>query len=878
MKIAVLDEKALMDAVKDAGRPLRLDDILRAMHVSRRLKKDVLTALHDFARNGAMAHLPGGYWIVPENRRKRRGRLSVQRSGSAFLLPEGDDRSAEDVFLAPGSLGDAWNGDLVEVLLLPRRHGAGKRREGRVLSVLERAHDEITVRVLEPVHKGLALCRPVDALFSFDILADVSALEKKPAPFALLRVRAGEKLSGGIRTLRAGTATTALGREDDVSAQELLTKLNRAIPTDFPEKVLAEAEKAADLPLRTEGMEDLRGLALVTMDGEDARDFDDAVFVSRGEQGWRLLVAIADVSYYVRPRTALDREAFARGNSCYFPASVEPMLPETLCNGMCSLRPGEDRRVLAVDMELDAKGSLKTTRFRNALMRSRARLTYRQAQETLDEPEGRTALRLEKEAPGVPAMLREAAELARLLIERRHLAGGLDFDLPEAEFQVEEIDGAPRVTGMRNRERLFSHRLIEAFMIRANESVAEFLSRKKAPFLYRVHPAPSLEKLKELSRLSSTLLSLSDPSGMSPSAWLSGLLEKAAAGGSTFIVHRLALRSLMQARYSPEEEGHFGLASARYCHFTSPIRRYADLVNHRALRHTLGLDTGGAIPAGHSLLEIAGQCNARERVAIDAEREIHRRMGCLLLQERVGERFSGVISGVMPFGFFVELEGMPLEGLVRVETLGRDFYVFEEERRELLGAHSQERFRLGQEVAVKLTGVSIGRMEIDLEYQRRDREKQNLFRKKKKGFRSRPGKNEGDGQNREGKTKHTRIQAKGEQEPRQNKGEERKEYRSFRPARQGDAYDLHSPRHSENELDAEKRKGSFFRPGGARREEGRRPPRFSTPGHGEESFSLPITKKGRKNERKRRKNSRGAPEDTSPAGSGKRPRFGKRPS
>ncbi|WP_298067463.1 VacB/RNase II family 3'-5' exoribonuclease [uncultured Mailhella sp.] len=733
-KNAILDEQALMDTVKGAGRPLRLDDILRIMQLSRRLKKDVLIALHDFARNGALVHLPGGSWAVPTAMKMRRGRLAVQRSGAAFVTPEGEEQRAGcDISIAPDALGDAWNGDLVEVMLLPRRYG-GRRPEGRVVSVIERGQREVAVRVLKDGPKGSVLCRPVDARLSFDILAEVSALEGRPDACALLLVRVGEKLEDSRRPLWAGTALAVLGQENDAAAQERLTKLNHAIPEEFPGNVLAEAEKAVSRPLQTEDLEDLRGAALVTIDGEDARDFDDAVCVFREGRRWRLLVAIADVAYYVRPRTALDREARERGNSCYFPMSVEPMLPEALCNGVCSLRPGEERRSLAVDMELDEDGAILNSRFVNALICSRARLTYRQVQALLDAPAGKAAVHLEKDAPGVPDMLQSAAELARTLIARRRRQGGLDFDLPEAEFQVEELGGVPQVMGIRNRERLFSHRLIEAFMVRANECVAEFLSRKQAPFLYRVHPAPGPEKLEELYRtlrLSDAEVTLPETSVVRQPAWLTGVLDEAAGSDRAFAVNHLVLRSMMQARYSPKEEGHFGLASARYCHFTSPIRRYADLVNHRALRYVLGLDTGGSIPAGHSLLEIAGQCNARERAAADAEREINRRMGCLLLQNRTGERFEGVISGVMSFGFFVELDGMPVEGMVRVETLSRDFYVYDEDRQELRGLRTGEGFRLGQRVTVKLAGVSVGHLEIDLEYQHDDEEGRRPFRKNK---------------------------------------------------------------------------------------------------------------------------------------------------
>lgn len=730
------DEQRLFDLLQRAGRPLRLDDILRAGGFSRRLKRDIQEALHDLARNGELVRLEGGSWVPVGALRRRRGILAAQRSGAAFVTPENAEaRTGQDIYIAPEHVGDAWNGDVVDVMLLPMKRGSLKKQEGKVVAVVSRGQTDIVVRA---IGRGdgdqTLLCRPADSRLGFDVLTDVSHLEKRPEEGELLRVVVSDKLKEkGERPLWAGRAEATLGLENDAAVQERLTKLNNGIPTEFPDNVIAEAEAAAGADsLHDPALADMRGEMLVTIDGEDARDFDDAVCVSRTGSGWRLLVAIADVSHYVRPRTALDREARERGNSYYFPTSVEPMLPEALCNGVCSLRPGEERRCMAVDMQLDENGNLTDSRFSNAVMISRARLTYREVQAALDDPQGEAAAGMEKRAPGVPAMLREAATLAEVLMERRHRQGGLDFDLPEAEFLVEEKDGAAQVTGIRNRERLFSHRLIEAFMVRANEAVAEFLTRRNAPFLYRVHPAPGPDRLEELYHaLRSTDADLPLPRAAKAGVpgWITHVLDASAGTDQAFIIARLTLRSMMQARYSPEEDGHFGLASPCYCHFTSPIRRYADLVNHRALRYVLGLDAGGPLPAGHKLLETAEQCNARERVATDAEREIGRRMGCLLLLGRTGETFAGIISGVMNFGFFVELDGMPTEGMVRVETLGRDYYVFDEERQELRGEHSGETFRLGQRVTVTLTGVHVGRLEIDLEYQK-DEEGRRPFRRR----------------------------------------------------------------------------------------------------------------------------------------------------
>lgn len=787
--LSSFSDNALRDEVLTVlgpGTPLRLDDILRRLGITRRAKRAVLDTLRGLEAEGVIISLRGGAWTPASRLKRLRGVLSIQRSGAAFVRPEAASggKRMDDIFIAPEELGGAWDGDTVEISLFPTPKAApraGFHAEGRVLAVLERPRQELTVRVVRPPRANRPpdsslspiMCRPADPRLDLDLLVDVSALPQAPVEGELLRVAVGERLDASdtpdlippdriaddaerpprdarrkrparralsrpMPPLWSATALTSLGREDDARVQESLTKLNHGIPTSFPDVVLAEAERAAaENASDAQGLEDLRSLALVTIDGEDARDFDDAVFVARTARGWRLLVAIADVSRYVPPRGQLDREARERGNSYYFPTSVEPMLPEALSNGACSLRPDEDRRTMTADLSFDPRGIPVSARFSNALIRSRARLTYTQVEDMLkrgNSPEREDASppqhstaeppRSGNIPPSVPtpdvvAMLADAAELAKLLIARRHEAGGLDFDLPEAEFRVEN----GRVTGIGNRERLFSHRLIEAFMVAANEAVARFLTEKSAPFLYRVHPAPSTEKLEDLARgLNATGLDLPlpPPARVARNAdWLPGLLDAARGREDLrpeqiFLVNRLCLRSMMQARYDPEEDGHFGLASRCYCHFTSPIRRYADLVTHRALKYTLGLDVGGAIPAGHKLLAVAERCNERERAAQDAEREVTRRFGCLLLRDRVGEKFNGVICGVTHFGLFVELEGMPLEGMIRVETLGQDYFEYDAERQELRGMVGNVAYRLGQSVKVRLVEVNPGRLEISL--------------------------------------------------------------------------------------------------------------------------------------------------------------------
>ena len=784
-----LDAEEVLGLMGKIRHPVRLDDLIRFLDLSRRDKKPLENLLDALQAEGRVIRLRGGKWVEASQARIVTGVLSIQRSGAGFVTPDavqdspedapkpvdGDKRNRvqsrlqPDIFIHPGFLGDAWHGDRVEVALQPApQHRGGKVRnpEGRIIRVLERRQKELAVHVTRNQTQRGVLCRPADPRLDFLLDVDVSALKAAPKIGELLLVTPEEKVEDG---LWRGTARVSLGLEEDAMVQERLTKLNHEIPLDFPPNVLAEAaelekraaEGAADLgglkPLdgvedalpidrvskaSTSKRQDLRGVPFVTIDGEDARDFDDAVYVRRlpgAPDGavWELWVAIADVSHFVLPGSRLDREARDRGNSYYFPTSVEPMLPEVLSNGLCSLRPDEDRLVMAARVGFDDRGIPRTSAFFPGVIRSRRRLTYEGVQEALDHG---------GELAGRHPYLKDAEALAHLLLERRQARGSLDFDLPEAQFIVNRSTG--EVEGIKRRVRLFAHRLIEEFMLAANEAVARFLTEKGTPFPYRIHPAPDPDRLSTLFRtLASTDLAQSDlltlKRGETPSpSRLRDILVQANGTPQEYLVGRLVLRSMMQARYSPEAGEHFGLASPCYCHFTSPIRRYADLLVHRALSFTLGA-TPGPILAGHKLLMAADQCNARERAATEAEREIARRLGCLLLRERTGETFTGVVSGVTEFGFFVEFDEMPVEGMVRLTTFRDDWFEYDPDRQELIGVGTGRRFRLGQAVTVRLTDVHIGRLEVNLELERTTDTAKRSSSRRSAGGREAPGRSSG---------------------------------------------------------------------------------------------------------------------------------------
>jgi ribonuclease R len=480
-----------------------------------------------------------------------------------------------------------------------------------------------------------------------------------------------------------------LGASGDARSVSLICIHAHGLPDAFPDAALRDAEAARGVS--PSGREDLRALPLVTIDGDDARDFDDAVFAEPDGAGWRIVVAIADVAHYVRPGEALDREAWARGNSVYFPDRVVPMLPEALSNGWCSLKPNEDRGCLFVEIRLDAEGRKRHHRFGRGILRSAARLTYEQVQAAHDGlgPD-----------PAPPHAIQHLYGAFRALARAREARGTLDLDLPERRVLLDE-DG--RVQAVVPRARLDSHRLIEEFMIAANVAAAEELERHNAPCLYRIHDRPSDAKLESLRQLLATFDLSLPPAGLLKARHFSALLERMRDRPEQRLIHEAVLRAQSQAAYSPDNIGHFGLALPRYVHFTSPIRRYADLVVHRALIAALHLGKDGLTPAEAARLpETAEHISDTERRAAAAERDAVDRFLAAYLESRIGAKFAARISGVARFGLFVSLEDTGASGLVPLGFLPDDRWVHDETRQRLCGARSRLEYRLGQAVEATL--------------------------------------------------------------------------------------------------------------------------------------------------------------------------------
>jgi ribonuclease R len=714
-----VNEQTLLSLFKQASHPLKKRDVMDLLGADKKAKKLIWALLDDLVDDGTLIRIGRAYGLVDQMPLVK-GVFEVQRAGIAFVLPE--DKQKKDILIRPENFGDAWHGDTVLAAVLPDRRG--KNPIGRVARVVKRKLSELPVRAGKPLGQDLILCHPTDPRHKFVITADTRSVTPIPQKNDILMVRPEEFLEEGMWS---ATVLEVMGQEMDLSVQEALVKTNHQVPGEFPNRVVREAEALPEDPGPEQFADrtDLRHVPFVTIDGAKARDFDDAVHVAPHGDGYVLSVAIADVSHYVAPGTAMDQEAVERSNSYYFPLSVEPMFPEKLSNGLCSLKPDVPRLAMVARIFFDKHGEPGKTEFEPAVIKSHARLTYTEVNDALVDKKQDIRNRL----GDLTSMLEECEALALLLLAQRQKRGTLDFDLPEPVIHLSMHDQSLE---LHPKVRLFSHRLIEEFMIAANEAVARFLAEKEIPFLYRIHPEPNPEKLEKLFQLLATTNLAQKLPPYRDHRGLQRLADLAHGTDLEFLVSRMLLRTMMQAKYSPANEGHYGLASEHYCHFTSPIRRYADLQVHRAMKVALGLDKSSQTPTAGQLERIADTLNTNERRAMDAEREILKRAVILFLKDKVGQTFTGIISSLADFGFWVELEDVMAEGMVRLSTLHDDYYGFIPERQQLLGSRTGRVFSLGQQVKVRLAGVNLSLLEVNLEVVRQDEEKGGAKKGKKK--------------------------------------------------------------------------------------------------------------------------------------------------
>ncbi|MSR14693.1 MAG: ribonuclease R [Gammaproteobacteria bacterium] len=620
------------------------------------------------------------------------GRVIGHPDGYAFVRP---DSGASDIYLAPREARRVLHGDR----LLVRVAGQDERDRpyGTVVEVLDRANHEVVGRYFRD--GGVGFVSPDNRHLNQDIL--IPPGKESTAVHGQIVIATIDQ-QPDARYQPLGHISTVLGDHMAPGMEIDIAIRSYELPTSWPDGLARELKAVPNEVPITEcaDREDFRDLPFVTIDGSDARDFDDAVYCRKVRGGYVLYVAIADVAHYVRAKTVLDRAARERGTSVYFPAWVIPMLPEQLSNGICSLNPAVDRLVVVCEMRYDVEGHCTKTRFANAVIHSRARLIYEDVAEWLANPNPNW----EKES--IEQQILNANELYLILRARREIRGALDIETVEPKFV---FDAARKIERIESRQRTDAHRLIEEFMIAANVAAAEFLQRNKRPALFRIHAPPELDRIEPL-RLFLNGLGMSLGGGERPHALdFSKVLKQAAGRPDRHLIETVLLRSLKLAVYSPDNVGHFGLALESYVHFTSPIRRYPDLIIHRALK-----DQIARIPAGDEDMHVLGEhCSMTERRADDATRDAIAWLKCEYMLDKVGEQFAGIVSGVTAFGLFVQLDGSFVEGLVHVTGLPEDYYHFDPAGHRMVGRSSGKEFRLGQRLEVIVARVNLDERKID---------------------------------------------------------------------------------------------------------------------------------------------------------------------
>ena len=685
--------QAILDALAEAGVPQPPEALLDRLSVP---AMDFFAALDALEAAGQVFTTRKQRIALPSQLGYITGRIHLTAKGFGFLSPLD---GSPDIFVAQRDLNTAIDGDLA---VLKLTGSGGPSRDGEIVAVVERARKTLV------------------GTFTFDGGSPVFVPDDGRAggPYPAINLRRGSAKDGQKVVCEmdydaspiTARIVEVLGWPDEAGTDVLSIIRAHDIPEEFP-KAVKNAAKAAPQQVSEDDIrrrEDLRHLTIVTIDGADAKDFDDAISLEKLKNGNYLLgVHIADVAHYVKEGTALDKEALKRGTSVYFVDRVIPMLPVELSNGICSLNPNEDRLTLSCFMEIDAKGNVVSHRLSETVIRSSYRLVYEDVTKLL---EGDGALR-KKYVPIVP-LLTTMAELFEILNARRMRRGSLDFDLPECKIILDEKGKPVDVTLY---ERGIANRIIEEFMLVCNETVAEHMALLELPMMYRVHEVPDPERVTELAAFMAgfglTLRGLKN--GLHPKA-LQSALSKVVGRPEEAIVNRVALRSLKKARYAPENLGHFGHAAEYYCHFTTPIRRYPDLVVHRMVKETLrGRLTKKRLELLLSKMpEIAEQCSERERAAMEAEREVDDLKKCEYMAMHIGERFTGVISGVTSFGLFVELPNT-CEGMVRISEMEDDYYVYEEKNYRYVGRHRGSVYRLGDTVTVEVVGADPATRRVD---------------------------------------------------------------------------------------------------------------------------------------------------------------------
>ncbi|OPA76364.1 ribonuclease R [Paenibacillus selenitireducens] len=709
----MITEQDLLDFMREtAYKPMTYQEMEQHFQIDDAQEfKAFLKLLNQMEHEGKIIRTRSERYGIPERMNLLRGRLQAHAKGFAFLIP--DDKDHPDVYIHANDLKSAMNGDIV-LVRVTSKGSAGGKLEGEVARIVSRAVTRV-VGVFQNLETyGFVI--PDDKRINRDIFIPKDAFQGAVT---------GQKVVVQIvsypegRAAAEGEVIEILGHKDDPGVDILSIIRKHQLPEAFPEEVMEEAESApdsiTDAEILEQGRRDLRGQRIVTIDGEDAKDLDDAVNVERLPNGnYKLGVHIADVGYYVRERSNLDQEAYARGCSVYLVDRVIPMLPHRLSNGICSLNPQVDRLTLSCEMEFDNHMKVVNHDIFTSVIKTKERMTYTNVRKILTEPE---------ENPDLMERYKDLVddfhlmqELATRLRKNRMHRGAIDFDFQESKVIVDE-NGKP--VDIIKRERSIAEMIIEEFMLAANETVAEHFHWLRVPFLYRIHEDPDSEKLLNFTQFAANFGYVVRGKGntVHPRA-LQTLLEEIQGTKEQTVISTMMLRSMKQAKYDSESLGHFGLAAEYYSHFTSPIRRYPDLVIHRIIREVA--ENGGALTEErHEYLtsrmkEIAQHSSERERVAVDAERDTEQLKKAEFMLDKVGEEFEGMVSSVTSFGIFIELDNT-VEGLIRLSDMTDDYYHFHEQHMALIGERTSKIYRIGDEVKIRVARVNMDDHTIDFE-------------------------------------------------------------------------------------------------------------------------------------------------------------------
>jgi ribonuclease R len=694
-----LNKKDILSFLKANPYPVSVKTMGHRMGISADKRRDLRKMVRELHQKGTIIRIRGNRYGMTEKMDMVTGRIRVHPNGYAFVIRES---GGDDVYVNARSAREAFDGDKVVVRV--EKMGIKRTLEGRIVRVVERAHKRLVGRFERRGSWSVAV--PENPRISQEIFIEPGSTKRARDG----QIVAVEIVSYPTRDFNAvGKVVEIIGKSDDPAIDVEIVIKNYELPVEFPEDVMEEAERCPDRVREKdiEGRVDLRGQKTVTIDGKTARDFDDAVSVEKTVSGWRLGVHIADVSHYVPQGGALDKEAYLRGTSVYFPDRALPMLPEKLSNGICSLNPAVDRLAVTAFIDFDKTGEITGHEFCNSVIRSDHRMTYEDVKKILIDKDPELSSRYADFVGNFRKML----GLSLILRKRRFEEGGIDFDIPEPEIM---LDNEGNTSNILRRKRNCAHQLIEEFMLAANKVVATKMAEHKFPFVYRVHEKPDEEAMNEflnfVGRLGCKV------SGGIRSNDLSDILHGFCGTPQEAVVEMLLLRSMKLACYSTHNQGHFGLGFSHYTHFTSPIRRYPDLVVHRLLKRMIKnkkLSSEEKDIYGEILPEVAEHSSIRERIAEEAERDAVSLKKARYMQNRIGEEFSGTISGVTGFGLFVKLDDIFVEGLVHISNLRDDYYHLIEDQYVLKGERTGRRFAIGDRLSVRVEKVDLFLRRID---------------------------------------------------------------------------------------------------------------------------------------------------------------------